>query len=195
MSFFDGINTQESEFELGGGGFPPIEKDTRVLAVCESAVNESGEDFDTKEPTRYINLKWRISQPVQYQNRIIWQKLHVYDPKRADRHRSMLSAIAANAGGGLFTAMKNANESEPSDASLTQLTNIPMVLLLDVWNDRETGQPAGNWVKAVSPRKSQQQQAAAPQQPAPIVQQPAPAAAPAPASAPTADSFVDDIPF
>ena len=64
----------------------------------------------------------------------------------------MLAAIATNAGGKLFAAMEKAGESTPSDASLSTITNQPMVLQLGTW-ERDDKSKKGNWVKAVSPRK------------------------------------------
>lgn len=145
MSFFGNVDTNATEFEMGGGALAPIPEDTKVLAVCEEAKNASYQD------SWYVNLKWRISKPDEYNNRVIFQKCRVYDTDsdKAKRHKAMLAAIATNAGGGLFKAMEERKEDEPSDASLTTITNRPMVLLLGVW---ETDDKSGNWVKAVSAR-------------------------------------------
>lgn len=160
MNFFDGINLEETTFESGGGDFAPIPKDTSVLAVAEEATNS---DY---QGDRYINVKWRISKPDEYANRVLFQKVKVYDPDpaKAERAKRMLAAIATNAGGKLFQAMQKANESEPSDMSLMHIANKPMVLKLDVW---EFDGKTGNWVQAVSPYTRTAQ--AAPQ-PAPVVQ-------------------------
>lgn len=168
MSFFAGINTQQNTFELGGS-IELIPKDTRVVATCEEAKNDSynGEN--------YINLKWRVNLPKEFANRVIFQKLKVYDAAKQKTAREMLAAIATNAGGRLFQAMTASNEQMPSDASLQTLCNSPMVLQLDVW---EINGKSGNWVRSVAPY---QQQA------------PSPSSAPvAPASHP---QFDDDIPF
>lgn len=147
MSFFQKSDTTgNGEFQLGGGTFQPIPDDTRVLAVCEEAKNEI---YNYSE---YIKLKWRVSQPAEYANRVLFQKLQVYDAAKQEAHRKMLAAIATNAGGKLFAAMEKDNEESPSDRSLTTLTNKPMVLLLGVW-ELEDKSKNGNWVKAVSPRK------------------------------------------
>lgn len=177
MDFFSGINTQETTFESGGGDLAPIPKGTSVLAVAEEATNAE------YQGDRYINVKWRISKPEEYSNRVIYQKIRVYDTDtaKAERAKRMLAAIATNAGGKLFQAMQQAQESEPSDMSLTHIAHKPMVLKLDVW---ELDGKTGNWVQAVSPYARQ-----AAQQPAPA---PAPVAPQAPTGAPT---FEDDIPF
>lgn len=177
MSFFSGINTQQTTFELGGS-VDLIPKNTRVVATVEEAKNDSYND------EKYINLKWRVNLPKEFANRVIFQKLKVYTAEKQQKAREMLAAIATNAGGRLFQAMQAGNEEMPSDASLQSLCNSPMVLLLDVW---ELEEKSGNWVRSVAPY-----QAKAPQ-PAPVVA-PAPApVAPAPVVAPQAT--LDDIPF
>jgi len=181
MSFFEKQDTQggAGSFELGGGSLQPIPDGTRVLAICEEAKNET---YDFKS---YIKLKWRISQPEQHANRVIFQKMQVYDDAKSAAHRKMLAAIATNAGGKLFSAMESAGEDSPSDQSLQHLCNRPMVLLLGVWELEDKGK-SGNWVKAVSPRKDGAQAAA------PINPATAKPAKPAPAPVSVDD---DDIPF
>lgn len=173
MSFFAGINTNQNTFELGGS-VDLIPKNTRVVATCEEAKNDSynGEN--------YINLKWRVNLPKEFANRVVFQKLKVYDQAKQKSAREMLAAIATNAGGRLFQAMAAGNEQMPSDASLQTLCNSPMVLLLDVW-ELDDKSKSGNWVRSVAPYSQQQAQAPVAPQP---VQQPAPQA-----------QFTDDIPF
>ncbi|MAG68415.1 MAG: hypothetical protein Tp138OMZ00d2C19078221_5 [Prokaryotic dsDNA virus sp.] len=190
MSFWqtsDGQSAQQQNgsFEMGGDALAPIPDGTSVLAVAEEAKNT---DFDGSS---YINIKWRISKPAEYGNRVIFQKVYVYTPEKADKAKKMLAAIASNAGGGLFSAMEQRGENMPSDMSLAQLCNRPMVLKLSTWTiDKDKAGNAlpkeqhkhGNWVQAVSPAKSQ-------------AASPAKAPTPPPAPAPAADSFDDDIPF
>lgn len=170
--FQDEVNA--GTFEVGGGDMAPIPKGTAVLAACESASNESFED------QKYVNLKWRVAQPAQYENRVIFQKVRIYGPPspKRDTAERMLFAIATNAGGGLIKAMEAAGEEFPSNQSLQQLCNRPMVLKLDVW---EIDGKKGNWVQAVSPHKNGGSK---------------PAAKPAPPPVTAADNvFDDDIPF
>lgn len=163
MDFFSGINTQETSYESGGGDIQPIPKDTSVLSVIEEAANAE------HEGDRYINVKWRISKPDEYANRVIFQKIRAYDtdPAKAEKAKRMLAAIATNAGGKLFQAMQKAQESEPSDMSLMHIANKPMVLKLGVW---EFNDKTGNWVQAVSPytRKAAEPQSAPKPAPAPV---------------------------
>lgn len=198
MSFFGNIDTNSSTFELGGEDLPPIPKNTKVLAICEKAENK------TFENDRYINLQWRVHQPQEFNNRVVFQKLKVYQGTQVDKHRQMLAAIGANAGGKLFQLMQQNGETEPSDMTLQAgLTNVPMVLLLDVWEMEIKGENrSGNWVRMVSPRAAQQASAPAPAaqpaiQPAatPATQPVVPQVAPEPAPAPVFDNFESDIPF
>lgn len=177
----DGQTAQNNDgkFEMGGGELAPIPDDENVLAVAEEAKNNE------YQGETYINIKWRVSKPEQYANRVIFQKVRVFDKdqSKADKAKRMLAAIASNAGGGLFTTMQQRNETAPSDISLSQICNRPMVLKMGVW-ELDDKSKNGNWVKAVAPMKSN----GSAQQPAPQpqVQQPAPAAD---------DGFIDDIPF
>ena len=175
MSFFGNIDTTSSSFELGGGDLAPIPENTKVLAIAEEAKN------DEYQGARSIKVKWRISQPAASANRVIFQKLQVYTPDKADKHKSMLAAIATNAGGQLFQAMQQTGETEPSDMSLSTITNRPMVLQLGIWESEDKSK-SGNWVKAVSARKSP---AGAPA-PVPVAPPPPP---------PLADIDDDSIPF
>ena len=177
MSFFANIDTTSSSFELGGGDLAPIPENTKVLAIAEEAKN------DEYQGTRSIKVKWRISQPAEYANRVIFQKLQVYTADKADKHKRMLAAIATNAGGQLFQAMQQTGETEPSDMSLSTITNRPMVLQLGIWESEDKSK-SGNWVKAVSARKSP---AGAPPAPVPVAPPPPP---------PVASGIDDsDIPF
>ena len=161
MSFFTGINTQQTTFEIGSS-IDLIPKNTRVVATVEEAKNDSYNDES------YINLKWRVNLPKEYSNRVVFQKLKVYTADKQQKAREMLAAIATNAGGRLFQAMTTNNEQMPSDASLQTLCNSPMVLLLDVW-ELDDKSKSGNWVRSVAPYQKQAQQPA----PAPVqAQQP-----------------------
>ena len=180
MSFWstsDGQSAQQTEgkFEIGGGDLAPIPDGTSVLAIAEEAKN------DEYQGNAFIKVKWRISKPAEYANRVIFQKVQVFDkdPGKADKAKRMLAAIASNAGGGLFSAMQQRGEESPSDMSLAQLCNRPMVLKMGVW-ELDDKSKSGNWVQAVSPAKA----SAA-----------APAPAPAPKPAPAAAVLDDDIPF
>ena len=159
MSFFE--ETPESGSFSFGAELDPIPEKTNVLAVCEEAKNK---EYEGK---RYIEAKWRVIKPAEYANRLIFQKLKVYDSDKAATHRRMLAAIATNTGGKLFRAMHASGEAEPSDQSLALLTGYPMVLALGVWENQEKTK-SGNWVRAIAPAKpseAQKQETPAPKAP------------------------------
>lgn len=173
----DGSSAQKTEgkFEMGGGDIAPIPDGTSVLAIAEEAKN------DEHNNVQFIKVKWRVSKPAEYANRVIFQKVQVYekDAAKADKAKRMLAAIASNAGGGLFTSMEQRQETMPSDMSLAQLCNRPMVLKMGVW-ELDDKSKSGNWVQAVAPAKAGTV---------------APVAVAAPKPAPAVADFDDDIPF
>lgn len=178
MSFFTTstgeklAGTVTTDFVSGSADFEIFPKGTRLLAVIEEAKikNFEGED--------YINLKWSVAAPAEHKNRKVFQKVKVWqaDPAKRDTQIRMLAAIDANCGGKLMATGK-----EPDDFSLQCLTNHPMVIELDVW---DMNGKQGNWVRAVSARKTNGQAAQAP-----TVTKPAPTVA---TSATVAE---EDIPF
>ena len=177
MSFFNFDEPVTGNFETGGD-MTPIPAKTQVLAAPDEAkwVSPSNGDPD------YIEIRWSILQPKEYENRKIFHKLRVNDgnSKKADKAKRMLAAIDANAGGKLMAA-----GVEPTDQSLTvNLVNKMMMLMLQVWEMDVDGQTkTGNWVSAVSPKGAAAATAPAQQR-----------AAPANAAA-QADKFDEDIPF
>lgn len=170
MSFFktsDGKDaaSDDGKFEMGGGGFTPIPKDTSVLALCEEAKTA------TYEGDNYVNLKWRVQAPEDFKGRVLFQKIRCWDNDVAKRDKAirMLAAIDKNAGGKLA-----ASGEEPSDKNLgSALMGKPMVLSLGVW---EMNGNDGNWVLAVAPYTGKKPEAAA-------------------AAAKPASDFDEDIPF
>lgn len=175
--FFDNYNDENiGEYE-SGGSFEIIPKGTEVLAAVEAAGWKDPSEKST-HTSRYIELKWSILAPAEYKNRKIFQKLHVLDAEKAEKHKRMLAAIDHNAGGKLRAA-----NAMPTDQSLiAALAHKPMVLKLDIWK-KEDNTEGGNYVSKVSARSTASAQAAA--------AKPAAQAAPQP----KAESFDDDIPF
>lgn len=195
MSFFDDVNTQDTEFELGGGDLPPIPKGTRVLAAIEQISN----DYVERSGETLINAMWRIARPAEYANRVLFQKIRVYDADQAKalKAKKMLAAIANNAGGKLFTEMQSRSEQTPSDQSLSVLCQRPMALELEVWKMKnESGEEmTGNWVNKVAPAKSGAAQQQAPVNPMAQQQAAATAAPASPVQSTPPIDFDDDIPF
>ncbi len=148
-----------ASFDSGGGPIEPIPDGTRVKAMIEDAGwSEFGDD-------RFINLRWTVLAPDDYANRKVFQKLRVYDAKqeKADKHKRMLAAIDANAGGQLAKITQ-----EPSDQDLqAALVNRPMLIDVREWKitadqSNDGMERRGNWVSAVSnegePSKPTQQE-------------------------------------
>ena len=151
MSFWNLSESNEKleatgSFESGGGDMEPIPAKTQVKAAIDEA------KLDDYEADFYISLRWTVLAPAEYKNRKVFQKVRVMDddPKKADKAKKMLAAIAVNAGGGLLKV------ADPQNQDLQKhLLNKPMALLLQVWEikkDDGTTQK-GNWVSAVSPLK------------------------------------------
>lgn len=169
MTDFWNIEETNGEFEMGGGEIQPIPADTSCLAAIDEA------KWDEKDGARYISLRWNVLMPAEYKGRKVFQKLWVADAdpmakdadKKRDKAKRMLAAIDQNAGGKLRAA-----GVEPTDTSLgVALINKPMVIKVMIWKDRETNEPKGNWIGAVSAKKG---------------------AAPAPAAKP---AVTEDAPF
>ena len=140
---------QSSTYESGGGDFEPIPSNTGCIAAIEEA------KWDSYEGDRYISLKWRVSQPQEYANRVIFQKVKVFGTKTdkdpiatADKAKRMLAAIDTNAGGKLMKL-----QGEPSDMDLmSALMGKMMAIKVMVWKIENNGEKKeGNWIAAVSP--------------------------------------------
>lgn len=154
MSFWnlnDGTKAESNtEFESGGGDFEPIPNNTGCIAAIEEA------KWDSYEEDSYISIKWRVMQPAEYANRVIFQKVKVLgtskdkDPKAtADKAKRMLAAIDANAGGKLMQV-----QGKPEDQDLMMaLAGKIMAIKLMVWKIEDK---QGNWVSAVAPSKGAQ---------------------------------------
>lgn len=145
MSFWqkqDGSAVESSTtFESGGGEITPIPNNTALIGAIEEA------KWSEYQGESYINLKWRVMRPAEYANRVLFQKLKVFDAKKGDKAKQMLAAIDANAGGKL-AKLKDA----PEDMDLmTALVGKAMAIKVQIWDiDGKTG----NWISAVSPAKS-----------------------------------------
>ncbi len=188
MSFWqkqDGSAVELStSFESGGGEIVPIPNNTMLVAAIEEG------KWSEYQGEHYINLKFRVMRPQEYANRVLFQKLKVFDAKKGDKAKQMLAAIDANAGGKLSKL-----HDAPEDMDLmTALVGKPMAVKVQVWDiDGKTG----NWISAVAPAKQQapqaqvQAQGVQPTQPQARPQAPRPVRPPV---QPVDDGF-DDIPF
>jgi len=160
MSFWqkqDGSQIENTNsFEMGGGDIKPIPNNTALIAAIEEA------KWDSYEGVSYISLKWRVMRPADYANRVLFQKLHVFDPKKGDKAKQMLMAIDANCGGKLARL----NDAPEDHDLMMALIGKPMAAKVQVW---EINDKSGNWISAVSPAKQQapQAQTQAPTRPTP----------------------------
>ena len=160
MSFWqkqDGSAVENTtSFEMGGGDIKPIPNNTALIAAIEEA------KWDSYQDESYISLKWRVMRPAEYANRVIFQKLKVFNQKQGDKAKQMLAAIDANAGGKL-AKLKDA----PEDMDLmTALVGKAMAIKVQIW---DMNGKTGNWISAVAPAKQQapQAQTQAPTRPTP----------------------------
>jgi hypothetical protein len=145
--------------EMAGGNMEPIPDGTKVKAIITEA------KWDSYQGDKHIKLRWDVVDG-EYKKRVIFQKVKVMDPDdaKADRQKTMLAAIDANAGGKLAALDKD----EPSDVDLqAALCNKVMVIRLAVW---EMNDKSGNWVSAVQSAGAQPAPAPAPIHAAPAAE-------------------------
>jgi hypothetical protein len=150
----DGENVANTgtEYEVATS-MEPIPEGSSVLALIDEAKWDV-----TPTSDEYVSLRWTVLAPEAFKNRKVFHKLWVtdHDPNakdhakavaKTDKHRKMLAAIDANAGGKL-----TAKDAKPTTDDLVMaLTNKPMVITLGVW-ESNTGGSGGNWVMAVAPK-------------------------------------------
>lgn len=129
------------EYEQKGGG-TLIPEGTRVLATIEEIKTQTF-DGSTHES---LNLKWRVEEPEEYNNRVFYQTIRIngsdpfgqyYDESKQEKQIkdafAMLSAIDKNSGGNIMKLMR-----KPTDAELSQfMVAAKMWVLLGVYNNKQ----------------------------------------------------------
>jgi hypothetical protein len=129
------------DYEQKGGG-PVIPEGTRVLASVEEIKTQT---FDGSSHES-LNLKWRVEEPEEYNNRVFYQTIKIngtdplsqyYNKDKQDTQIKdafkMLSAIDKNAGGNIGKLMR-----KPTDAELTQyIVAAKMWVNLGVYNNKQ----------------------------------------------------------
>lgn len=152
----DGSSATDTDenFELAGGGnLEPIPDGSTVIATVEAA--QWKDDNDRNE---FLEIKWRVTKPEAFFNRVVFQKLWVTDAdprakdeaaakKKTDNARRLLSRIDAEAGGKL--ARKS---GKPTDDELAiALQNKAMAIKVMVWamKGNDGSDMSGNWIAAV----------------------------------------------
>jgi len=132
----DNTKEQNGNFELGGG--EPIPDDTSAIAYIKDV------GWSEYEGDYYINIQWSVLKPVEFKNRVVFQKIRVNDSDKAKQEKAirMLMAIDFNAGGTL------PKDRDPTDSDLAQhLSKKMMGIKIKTW---EMNGNKGNWICAVS---------------------------------------------
>ena len=169
MSMFNKKNAAslvgKTEYETAGSS-EPIPAGTVVTAYVKDA------EIKEHEMKRYIQLRWDVLAPAEFKNRVIFQKLNVWDgdSEKALRAYNMLGVIN-NAAGGKIDMSK-----DPEDSDMFHLQTLQMILKLDVW---EIDDKKGNWVSRVAVKTGK-----------PLTQ-----ASAAPIKTPEPEILDEDIPF
>ena len=193
----DGTSAIETGTEFAvGGNQEPIPNDTGTISAIEEVKWDGPreDELSGQAPDEWISIRWRVLKPEAYANRVVFQKVKVLGTSRckdraatADKHKKMLMAIDANAGGCLRKVA-----GKPTDEDLMRcLVGKMMATKVMLWkmtgNDGQERQ--GNWVSAVAPAKGGGGGAAKPA--------PRPASPPPQQAAPAPDGYDgdDDIPF
>lgn len=129
------------DYEQKGGG-PVIPEGTRVLASVEEIKTQT---FDGSSHES-LNLKWRVEEPEEYNNRVFYQTIKIngsdqlsqyYDESKQEKQIktafAMFSAIDKNAGGNISKLMR-----KPTDAELTRhIVAAKMWVNLGVYNNKQ----------------------------------------------------------
>ena len=129
------------DYEQKGGG-PVIPEGTRVLATVEEIKTQKFKDSKHES----LNLKWRVEEPEEYNNKVFNQKIknngedplsQYYDQAKQESKiksaQNMFAAIDANAGGNIKKLMR-----KPTDAELTQyIVAAKMWVHMGVYNNKQ----------------------------------------------------------
>lgn len=129
------------DYEQKGGG-PVIPDGTRVLASVEEIKTQT---FDGSSHES-LNLKWRVEEPEEYNNRVFYQTIKIngsdpqsqyYDESKQEKQIkaafAMFSAIDKNAGGNIGKLMRKPTEQE----LFNYIVDAKMWVLLGVYNNKQ----------------------------------------------------------
>lgn len=145
------------DYEQKGGG-PVIPEGTRVLASVEEIKTQTFKDSKHES----LNLKWRVEEPEEYNNRVFFQTIKIngsdplsqyYNKDKQDTQIKdafrMLSAIDKNAGGNISKLMR-----KPTDAELTQyIVAAKMWVNLGVYNNKQIIRKVSAFLDVEEPSK------------------------------------------
>lgn len=180
----------KKDYTSAGGDFDVIPKGTKVLAM----VDDAGWKAVYQRSEEFINVKWRVMKPSQYEGRVIFQKLFVDDANpqtppdkiaaKRDAAKRQLSVIDAN-----HKSKLTKLTARPTDQQLAlALVAAQCVLSLEVWDKTDPADdtkkvPGGNWVRGINPKGGE------------ITADVAKRAAPAPMTDPFDSDLDGDVPF
>jgi len=138
MSFWKTSAGTEATGEVKENNLDALPKDWYTM-MLEEVSNKEWED------DRYINIKARvIAGPMQ--NRVVFLKLKVYETnnkfyKESARDNALEKLVR------LYQILcVKLPAAEPDDRSLSQLSDKPLDVYLDIWKDQATKEPKGNFI-------------------------------------------------
>ncbi len=161
MSFWnlsDGSDAKEvgSSFEQDGGAFEPIPNNTTVSA----AVEEISWKTYYESQAEHVQIKWRISKPEAYANRVLFDKLNLdgSDPNKNEEKNAKAKDNAIRKLVALYNMHgRTLPNGRPTNDDLQKaLQNKFANLKVLEWemDDGNGGTRRGNWVAGVSGKGS-----------------------------------------
>lgn len=134
MGFWDlstGEALEKTE-EFDSNTFTIIPDKTKCVATIERAAWAAMSEKSDSPGEEYIEISWRVSQPNEYKNSVIFQKVRICrdDDKQRDKAIRMLAAIDTIADGGLMEL-----DDRPNDRQLDKaLKNKRVGITVGVWD-------------------------------------------------------------
>lgn len=136
----------EKEYDASEGFGAPLPDNTEVLAACTAI------EWNEYEGIENIRSTWSVVLPAEHKDRKIFYTFRINDENstKADKARRMLAAIDATHGGKLAALDRDPTDEDLGRALISKL----MVLKIGYYDMRDKGGREGNYIKAVSPRKT-----------------------------------------
>lgn len=167
---FWGNSDSSGEYEApAGDSFEPLPDGTKCLAIIDK-IEWKSFDSDEGEAVEYIDARWCVIKPADYENRKIFHKIKLYgdDPKskfyepekqekKIEKERNMFWAIDKNAGAKLAALKRKPTEEELQ----RHLINKPMHITLRLWESKDKT-ASGNWIQKIEPANAQQKEVSKP---------------------------------
>ena len=163
MSFWTTSAGQEATGDVQESNFDPLPRGW-YLSMLESV------EVDEYEGQKKVKIKARIVGEGQGKNRVLFLNLKCFagsDIKETARDRAIQVLVK------MYNICKaKLPNGEPDDASLSQLVDKPMELMLDVW-ELEDKSKSGNWLMNVEAKGAKAGGISAPKTTAKPTQKPA----------------------